>query len=120
MINQDFIKVSILLLVIDYVFLKLISKHFNNQVSLVQGEEITMDYYGAGLSYLFLIIGLKVFILDKNASLKEAFILGLIIYGVYEATTKALLKNWKWETVLIDSIWGGVLFTLTTYLYRKI
>lgn len=120
MLNIDFIKIAFIVLIVDSIFLKIISKHFNNQVSLVQGEALQMDYYGAILSYLFIIIGLKYFILDKNASLTDAFIYGLVVYGIYEATSKALLKNWKWETVIIDSVWGGILYALSTYLYRRL
>ena len=35
---------------------------------------------------------------------------------VYETTNKAILKDWSWKTVMIDGIWGGILFALTTYL----
>ena len=42
-------------------------------------------------------------------------ILGAVIYGVYEGTSYALLKNWKISTVIVDTLWGGVLFGLTTF-----
>ena len=33
---------------------------------------------------------------------------------------KALFKNWTWITVLIDGIWGGLLFLLTTLISYKV
>ena len=39
---------------------------------------------------------------------------------VYETTNKAIIKNWTWKTVMIDGIWGGILFSLTTFLTYKI
>ena len=47
-------------------------------------------------------------------------ILGLVIYGVYETTSKALLSEWKWSTVLIDTIWGSIFFGLVSIAYKKL
>jgi len=46
----------------------------------------------------------------------DAFLLGVFVYGVYETTSLALLRKWRPTTVLIDTLWGGILFALTTYL----
>ena len=81
-----------------------------------------MDIIAAIICYLFLFIILYYFIISKNKSLREAFLLGFLVYGVYELTTKSLLKNWRWSTVFVDTTWGGVLFlltTLVTYRLRK-
>lgn len=40
----------------------------------------------------------------------------IIIYGVYETTNYALFKNWSILTVIIDTLWGGLLFASTTYI----
>jgi uncharacterized membrane protein len=64
---------------------------------------------------LFLIFGLYFFILREKKTPLEAFIFGIVVYGVYETTTYALLKNWKITTVITDTLWGGVLFYLTTF-----
>ena len=42
------------------------------------------------------------------------FVLGFIIYGIYELTNHATIKNWPLFMVFIDTLWGGVLFALTT------
>ena len=40
---------------------------------------------------------------------------------VYETTNKAIFNKWTWSTVLIDGLWGGILFGLTTFLtYRLV
>jgi uncharacterized membrane protein len=46
--------------------------------------------------------------------------LGIIIYGVYETTTYATLQKWKLETVVKDTLWGGILFYLTTFFTYKL
>ena len=73
-----------------------------------------MDLLAAVLCYAFLVGGLYYFIIRERRSWKEAGLLGLVIYGVYETTTKAVLKNWDWFTVLIDTMWGTVLFSVST------
>jgi uncharacterized membrane protein len=56
---------------------------------------------------------------DKR-SIMDAFLLGLVIYTVYEFTSIAFLKNWYWSVAIIDSLWGATLFAITTALVYKI
>ncbi len=44
----------------------------------------------------------------------------MVIYGVYETTNYALLKNWSILTVFIDTLWGGLLFAFTTYIINML
>jgi uncharacterized membrane protein len=83
---------------------------------MVQGIEPKINYLGVALCYIFLITGINYFIIKPNKSVSEAFLLGIIIYGVYETTNYALFKNWSILTVLIDTLWGGILFASTTYI----
>ena len=107
---------SILLLSVDSLYLSLIKDFFKKQIEKVQKSSFQINIYGAVLSYLFLIIGINYFIIQPRRSYVDAFLLGLVIYGVYEGTTYALLKDWNINTVVIDTLWGGILFTLVTYL----
>ena len=50
------------------------------------------------LCYIFLVGGLYYFVIKDRKPVFDAFILGLVIYMVYETTNKAILTNWKWET----------------------
>jgi len=72
------------------------------------------------LVYVFMIWGLNYFIIQRHASVLDAFLLGLVIYGVFEFTNMALFDNWRITTVLLDATWGGILFALTTFLTYKI
>lgn len=109
---------AIILVSLDYIYLGLIKDYFAKQVQSVQGSPLQINYLGALLCYIFLIIGLNYFIIKPKRSVQDAFLLGLIIYAVFETTNLALFKNWSILTVLIDSLWGGILFALTTYLVR--
>jgi uncharacterized membrane protein len=113
---------AIVFITIDFIYLNVIKNYFYKQVKSVQGSELKINFLGAALCYIFLIIGINYFIIKPNKSVTDAFLLGLIIYGVYETTNYALLKNWSIITVIMDTLWGGILFAITTYivnLFRK-
>jgi uncharacterized membrane protein len=110
---------AFVLLIIDFLYLSLIKNYFYKQVRLVQGTNPTINIFGVILCYIFLVFGLNYFILNKNKSVLDAFLLGIIIYGVYETTNYSLLKNWSIVTVIMDTLWGGILFALTTFIMKK-
>lgn len=107
---------AIVFISIDFIYLNVMKGYFDNQIKLVQGSPIKMNYLGAALCYIFLIIGINYFIIKPRKSVSDAFLLGIIIYGVYETTNLALFKNWSIFTVIIDTLWGGLLFAATTYI----
>jgi len=106
---------AIIFISIDFVYLNVMKGYFNNQIKLVQDSPIQMNYLGAAICYILLIVGINYFIIKPNKSVSDAFLLGIVIYGVYETTNYALLKNWSILTVIIDTLWGGLLFASTTY-----
>ena len=111
---------AIVFVILDYFYLNLAKNYFENQVQLVQGSPLKLNYLGAILCYIFLIFGINYFIIKPKRSIQDAFLLGLVIYAVFETTNVALFSNWSWFTVLIDSLWGGTLFALTTYIVNII
>ena len=117
---ENFLLILIIMLGVDSIYLKLISNYFNNQIKQIQGSIIKLDIFSAILCYLFLSIGFYHFLVKTKSTNMDAFILGLVIYGVYETTNKAIITNWKWESVILDTIWGGILFSLVKIIYDKI
>lgn len=111
---------AILFVCIDAIYLNLMKGYFTNQIKSVQGSPIQLNLVGAFLTYIFLIFGLNYFIIDKNKSIQDAFLLGIVIYAVYEFTNLSLLKNWRVLTTILDTTWGGILFALTTFLVYRI
>lgn len=106
---------AIVLTSIDFVYLNVIKGYFNNQIKMVQGSPMTINYLGAAICYILLIVGINYFIIKPHKPVSDAFLLGIIIYGVFETTNYALFKNWSLLTVIIDTLWGGLLFASTTY-----
>ena len=111
---------SIVVLVIDMIYINCVKTLFNKLIKGIQGSDIKLDLTATFLDYILIIFSMYYFIIQKNASIEEAMILGLCIYGIYELTNMAVFKRWTWEVVMIDSIWGAVLYGTSTFLYRKI
>jgi uncharacterized membrane protein len=117
-IISELLIISVTLVVIDAIFITAIQKYFDWQIMIVQGSHLTLNMAGAVGCYLFLIFAIYHFIIKKNASILDAFLLGISIYGVYEFTNYATLKNWRITTIIMDTTWGGILFASTTYITR--
>ena len=112
---------AVVLVGVDFFYLSSTSKFFNNIVKNIQGKEIQFKMLGAVICYVFLVLGLNYFVLlDKKLGKKEkifkAFILGLIVYGVFESTNLAIFTNWTLDALLLDTLWGSILFSITTYI----
>ena len=116
MFRFAFLVSAVIFVLIDSMYLSFIQTFFNEQITRVQGSSMKLNVPALMLSYIFLILGLNYFIIEPHKSAQEAFLLGIIIYGVFETTNYALFKNWSLVTVLVDTLWGGCSFAITTYL----
>ena len=106
---------SIIMLILDITYLSTFGKPFVDQTVMIQKSPFELNYVGALASYLCLILGLNYFVILKQGSLQDAFVLGFVMYGVYDATNMALLKKWLPDLALMDTLWGALLMTATTY-----
>lgn len=111
---------AIIFVFIDSIYLNIVKNYFSNQIKSIQGYPIKMNYLATLFCYIFLIFGINYFIIKPNRSVQDAFLLGIVIYGVFETTNMALFSKWSWITVIMDTTWGGLLFAITTYLVKKI
>ena len=98
---------------LDAIYLTATQKIMTNQITAIQHAPVQFRIIGAVVCYICLIGGLYYFILREHRSIFSAFLFGIVIYGVYESTNYAILKRWKWEIMVMDTIWGGVLMALT-------
>ena len=132
----DLVVLAVIVLALDAVFLYLSRDMFSRQIMLVQGTDLKVNIPSAAICYFIIVLGIYYFVLRHiivpNASsaaaaiqnmrlhdgMIAAFFLGLLVYGVYETTTLALLRNWSPITSIIDTTWGGTLFALSAYLFH--
>lgn len=113
---REIIISTVTLLVLDGIYLYSNLRTFENQVINVQRVVLKARPVGAILCYLALIFGLNYFIISKNRPIFEAFLLGLVIYAVYDSTNYTIFKQWSPMLAVTDSLWGGILFAITTYI----
>jgi len=111
---------TVIMLVLDAIYLTATSKIMIPQIMKIQNAPVQFRILGAILCYICLVGGLYYFILREHRPIFDAFLLGIVIYGVYEFTNYAILKRWKWEIVVMDTIWGGILMALTTWVVYNI
>ena len=116
----QYLVAAIIFVVLDGFYLNLIKGYFNKQIKSIQGSDIKVNIIAVGITYIFLIFGLNYFIIQRNRSVTDAALFGLIIYGVYEFTNMSLFTNWYLLTAIIDTTWGAILFGLTTGLVYKL
>jgi|SaaInlStandDraft_2_1057019.scaffolds.fasta_scaffold311605_1 uncharacterized membrane protein len=120
---QKLILSSFILMIIDYFYIKYIAGgllDFNKTIKNIQGSDLKLNYLGVILCYICLSLVFYGFIIQQDKSVMEAFILGFLIYGIYETTNLATIKNWPLKLLIVDTIWGGVLFGISTYIFRYI
>ena len=117
--SYSLLKLSIIVTLIDYIYLKFIIKGiFKEMVKNIQVRPLEINPLGVLIAYIFIVIAIEKFIIIPKADLGTAFLLGLAIYGIYEGTNLAVFNQWSLKVVVIDTIWGGILFYLTTRAYR--
>lgn len=107
-------------LVLDLIYISLIGKYFQNQIIDVQRVKLTPNYYAVNACYVFIMFAFYYFILRPQKTPFDAAILGLALYGVFELTNFALFKKWRIETVIIDTLWGGLALSLATFITYRV
>ena len=120
MVLCSFLKTSLVMVTIDFMYLFSVKSYFENQITKVQKSLLKINVFAIFCCYVFLVLGLNYFIIIQKKTPIEAFFLGMFVYGVYETTNWSLFSNWKFQTVLMDTIWGGILFFLTTVIVQHL
>ena len=119
---------SILLLVLDFIWIGgYMGGEYKIMVRKIQGSDMQVNIIYAILSYILMIIGLNFFVIPNinkdnlfNDSLKYGFLFGIVLFGVYDFTAGAVLKNWNLKLAILDILWGGTVYFLATFLTFKI
>ena len=90
-----------------------------------QGFKFKKNIYLTGfLVYFLMSLGLYYFVIKNSINYKktlfEAFIFGIILYGVYNGTNYITIQKYNYNVAIIDTIWGGILLSIVTAIYLKI
>ena len=112
--------IAVAMLLLDTVYLYLNRPLFTRVFRAVQHDDMRVKTMGVVLCYLLLIFGLYYFIISRRRPVMDAFLFGLVVYGVYETTNYATFNKWPSFMILLDTVWGGTLMALTTWLTYKV
>lgn len=118
-------------LVLDFVWLGFVMKDFNTrqlaQIGRIVDGKFAILYGPAILVYLLMAVAVVGYVLPQlnpdNATTEAMIkggILGLIIYGVFDFTNLAILKNYPLPFVIADIGWGVVVFGLVSLIVVKL
>ena len=115
----ELLKIFIILILLDAVYLYFTKDMFGEMVARIQRVAMQVRLWSGAVVYVFMSIALYWFILKDRRPVWEAGLLGLATYGVYEFTNYALFKNYDLKIAVIDTVWGATLFALTTWILRE-
>jgi uncharacterized membrane protein len=120
---NSFIVSSILLVLVDSIYLYFIGKPvFDKTVAVIQNSSLIVNIAPAVFTYILMAILLNYFIISVNKSVFDAFILGFCTYGIFDFTNMAIFKKYNLRTAITDTLWGAILFfsvTTITYYLKK-
>ena len=111
---MDYLISSASLLALDSAYISLTRPYFSGLVKNIQKQRMSVRMFAVIAVYVLLAFGLYTLVISKRRPPKEAFYLGIVIYGVFELTNYALFKDWSVLPVMFDTLWGGVLLYLAT------
>lgn len=119
----------VLLLAVDSSWFLLNFGKYQNVVQGVQKSKLELNFLGGLLTYGLMFISLASLalpcsekLLQSNpnsrlyAALRSGGVLGLSLYGTYNAVNIGIFKSWDPVLSVLDTLWGVTCFTLVTYL----
>ena len=115
---------TLVLLLADFLWIGLyMGKQYQTQVLSIQGSNMKANPVFIVLAYLLMVVGLNVFVLpnirkghELEDSLKYGLTFGIVLYGVYDFTSGAVLTKWNKKLAIVDVIWGGFVYFIASYL----
>jgi uncharacterized membrane protein len=111
-----FFTVLIFIITMDFIFLNLIMKGFYN--TQLASFPRTLRLWSGLIAWALIALGAVVLVMPfaKNypSAAMYGAIFGLVLYGVYDFSNYAILKDYKLAMTLVDWAWGTFLCALTS------
>ena len=128
---QALILSIVVLIIVDLPYLTLNKDLYMNRTKAISGTGFTKRYYSAFIVYLALGLGITILavphIRTNNGtqtlildSIRWGGVFGLTAYATFDFTTHFMFEGWDLCTSLMDTLWGGILFALTTFIVNLI
>ena len=113
----------IILLIIDSIWVVGGGKIHSGVIQSVQKSPMKVNLFAASLFYVLAPLG-YIYITKKLATdTKSAFLygmlLGLLMYGTFDLTNKAVFKDYPWSYTIADMSWGTLVVGLVSAICYK-
>ncbi len=116
--SLEYLKFPIILVVIDALWL---SRPIHKiQIEKIQKSPVQLDMTAGILFYILAAVAYRRFVLPFAITKKDAFkigaTIGLLMYGTFDLTNKAIFKDYEWSYAIADTLWGGFAMGLASYI----
>ncbi|CAN1507820.1 COG4852 Predicted membrane protein [Paracoccaceae bacterium] len=110
---------AVIFLILDAIMLTLVMKPlFTRHIGPLMADPIRIApaaafylAYVAGLVYLVSLPAIR----TGAPLVVPALIIGLMAYGTYEFTSWSIMRDWHWQMVATDVLWGGALTAVSVW-----
>ena len=116
---EEYLYVIIFILLINFIYLFSLKSYVLKIIKNIQNQDIKINKFSFVLSYLLISFGLYYFIIKPRKNIEDAFILGILVYGFYHLKNLSFLSKWDVFLGMMETLFGGLSFYLTTYLTYK-
>lgn len=124
---KQYIAIIIAVAILDTAWISTNSTMYGNMYGRVQGSPMRINIWGAAISYLAVFLLFVLVVLPRlNQTegtlwdcIREGGIVGLLVYAVYNATNLATFSQYSWRVALMDTLWGGILFTTVSFILTR-
>ena len=92
----------------------------------IEGGHVVMRWIPAIMVYMLLSLGIVLFVLSPAGIVGQysvflrGAIFGAIVYGVYEGTNGALMKDWPPTLLIVDMLWGFLACGITATIVKAL
>ncbi len=116
--------VAFLTVTIDFMWIQLVMKdQYNKMIPDIQNDSMIVRILPTLLAYVVIILSVLLFSLPKisrETRLKDSLLygglLGMLMYGMFSFTNYAIISKWNMKVVLLDVVWGFILYTIVSYM----
>jgi uncharacterized membrane protein len=105
---------AVLIFVLDIPWLYINQAWAGTMIRSIQGSPIKVRIVPALITYIFL-----AYLLHIPKGLSEAFLLGVAVYGVYDATNYSTLTKYSPTFAVADTLWGGALLSAAWWIRER-
>lgn len=114
-----YLSTAVVFLILDAIMLTFVMKPlFTRHIGPLMAEPIRLApaaafylAYVGGLIYLVSLPAIR----TGAPIIVPALIIGLMAYGTYEFTSWSIMRDWHWQMVMTDTLWGGFLTAFSAW-----